>query len=225
LKKYIIYLFVITLMISCSDDNSDAARAYVRIINGSPDAGNINLTFGSTIVIGNVSYQSSGAFTRTDPGKYLTSITPVTGSWTPQSADYTYYANSYYTVIISDSAKNASATIQEDGRGAPAAGKCHLRIFHLLGNGTNSVDITYGSESLYTARTFNDHKTNGNIAAYKDVTPGTQTITVKTVGTSTVVTSLPNISFQAGRKYTACIFGFAGGTGSSAPAMALYDDN
>lgn len=218
-------LLAIRVLGSCSDDNNDAPRTYVRIINGSPDAGNVNLNFAGTTIIGNVSYQSTGAFARTDPGKYQTTITPVSGSWTPQTAEYTYYANSYYTVILSDSAKKASATIQEDGRGAPAAGKSHLRIFHLLGNGSNPVDITYGSELMYTARTFNDHKLNGNIATYKDVTPGTQTITVKNVGSSTIVTSLPNVSIQSGRKYTVCIFGFLGGTGSSAPAMVLYDDN
>lgn len=220
-KASVLLLLLISIMqFSCS--KSDSAKTYIRIINGSPDAGALNLSFNGTLSIGNVSGNTASNYITTNAGNMAFAVYQASGSTPFVNNSLNALADTYYSVIIADSLSRVKTSVVVDSRTPPPAGKAYVKFIHLVPNGP-AYDFITGTTTLSGARTFNDQISSAS-SAYVAVSAADLEIDVKISGTNTLVSSIPSVVFAEGKFYTILITGVVGGSGSNAIGMKVFND-
>jgi hypothetical protein len=219
-------LFTI-LLVSCNkDDNDDnMAQARIMVVHASPNAPAVDVRVNNQVALTNVAYPSNSAYTAVNAGSTNVKVSP-TGTMTYViDANVTVDANSSYSIFAVDSVARIKAAVVTDNLSAPAAGKAHVRFFHFSPNAP-AVDIAVaGGAVLFPDRNFNDQGTNANVANFTPVDAGTYTLEVRAAGTTTSVLSIPNVTLQAGKIYTAFAKGLVGGSGTQALGAQIIANN
>lgn len=221
IKVSVLFLSLITILqFSCS--KSDSPKTYIRIINGSPDAGALNLAFDGTLAIGNVSTNTASGYITTNAGNMSFAVYKTSGSSPFVNNSLNALADTYYSVIIADSFSRVKTSVVIDSRTPPPAGKAYVKFLHLVPNGP-AYDFITGATTLSAGRTFNDQVSSAS-SGYVAVSAADLTIDVKITGTNTQVTSIPSVVFADGKFYTILITGVVGGTGANAIGMKVFTD-
>lgn len=207
---------------SCSKDNEPGApapqTAKVMVVHASPNAPavDVRINNGTTPAITNLAFPNNTGYADVPAGNVNIKVSQ-TGTTTPNVIDATVQlnANTNYSVIALDSLSKIKASVVVDNLAAPAAGKAHVRFFHLSPNApTVSITTVGGTTTLFANRSFNDQNTNAAFANFTPVDAGTVNLEVR--ANNAVVLTLPPLALQAGKIYTVFARGFLNGTGNQA---------
>jgi hypothetical protein len=217
-------LLIFALFVSCSEKTETKPTSFIRVIHASPDALPMDFKIKDQLLIGSIGYGAATGFQPTDTGWTNYTLRPAGSATGGLSGSIRLLQDAAYTLIAANSSTNMSGSLTRDPRSIPPSGKAFLRVLHLSSDAPG-VQILLGGSILYSGRVFSDHANNENLLQYKEINAGTQTLELRVPGSSTVLTSLPNVNYLDGHLYTVCLIGFLNGTGNTALKMTAYDDN
>jgi hypothetical protein len=201
--------------IGCDKDDDKAPQANVMVVHASPNAPAVDIRVNNAIAGTNLAYPGNTGYLPVNAGATNLKVSPTGTTTYVIDANVTLTADMNYSVFALDSVSKIKAAVVSDNLAAPAAGKAHVRFFHLSPNAP-AVDIAVkNGPVLFGNRMFND-QTNANFTQFTPVDAGTYNLEVRVAGTSTVALDLPNITLQQGKIYTVFARGFLGGSGAQA---------
>jgi hypothetical protein len=228
LKPFSLFLALLAIgFTGCSDDDDDlpVQNAQVMVVHASPNAPNVDVRVNNAVALTNVPFPVNSGYNAIPAGNTNIKISPTGTTTYVIDANVDLMANTNYSVFAIDSVSKIKAAVVTDNLTAPAAGKTHVRFFHLSPNAPAvSVAVT-GGPILFGNRSFNDQTTNTGAIAFTPVDAGTYNLEVRLAGTNTVVLSLPNVALAAGKIYTVFAKGFVGGTGAQALGAQIITHN
>jgi hypothetical protein len=112
------------------------------------------------------------------------------------SAKDTFFdAEAFYSVFASDSAQKMKALLLKDDLSAPAAGKAHVRLLHLVPNAP-AIDIMNDTTHVLNAIAYNTAQ------SFLPITAGTYQFKAVLTGTMDSVYQTDNLVLQDGKIYT-----------------------
>ena len=231
MKKIFVNVFsLVTVLLAftaCNkdDNNKEMPKSQVMVVHASPNAPNVDVRINNSVALTNVAYPTNSNYSAVNSGSTDIKVSPTGTTNYVIDATVNLEANKYYSVFAIDSVSKIKAAVVSDDLTAPAAGKAHVRFFHLSANAP-AVDIAVtGGAVLFSNRKFNDQATNASLASFTPLNAGTYNLEVRAAGTNTVVLALPNITLTAGKIYTVFAKGFLGGTGAQALGAQIIANN
>ncbi|HMS33507.1 MAG TPA: DUF4397 domain-containing protein [Ignavibacteria bacterium] len=216
-------LCILTLSVfsGCNNDDDNpitpSLTSYVTVTHSSPNAPNVDILFGSTVVATNVPYLGTMQYKSVTGNSVVNLKINVTGTSTTviDTAIYCQDGKSY-TVFAYDSVSKIKPLVLTDDLTSPGSTNAKVRFIHLSPNApTVDVGVT-GKAIWFPFYSF------GQYSSFRAVTGGTYTdLNVFLAGTPTLVYSVPNVTFTAGKIYTIVADGFAG----SSFGLTVYPNN
>lgn len=191
--------------------------ALITVINASPDSQPLdffldqNLTNASPIRYGYIL-----DYTRAYTGKRVASFY-VSGTQQKVVADtINLDANKYYSLFLSNSASTPDVTLLTDTLSKPASGMAAVRFVN-VSTSIPAVDLDIQGGAVLAS-----NKAYKSFTTYMPVEAGKSTnLEIKQTGTSTVLVSLSNITFQNGAVYTVWLHGLTGATDQTKLALDI----
>jgi phage baseplate assembly protein gpV len=203
---------IVGLFTGCTSDGGvtptpGAGTAQVLVSHASPNAPGVDLLVDNSVVGTNLTYPNNTGYLTVPAGTRNIKVRVTGTTTTVIDANVPLAANAVYSVFAADSVSNLTPVVLTDDLTAPAAGKAHVRFVHLAPNAP-AVDIALqGGAVVFPNTVFK------NSTAFTPLDAGTYNLEVRVAGTSTVVLSLPNVTFANGGIYTVFARGFVGGSG------------
>ncbi len=184
--------------------------ATVLVSHASPDAPAVDLLVDNVVVGTGLTFPNNTGYLTVNAGTRNVKVR-VSGTTTNViDANLPIAANTNYTVFAVDSVAKLSTVILTDDLSAPAAGKAHVRFVHLSPNAP-AVDIALQGGAVVFPNTAFKGST-----VFTPLDAGTYNLEVRLAGSSTVVLSLPNVTFADGGIYTVFARGFVNGAANQA---------
>lgn len=196
------------------DDHTASSEATVRVVHASPDAPNVDVRFGNTVVFANVPYFSAGV-RNVAAGPTRVRVNAAGTSTTVIDVTPTFEANRLYTVLAVNNLASIAPLVLDDVNAGPGAGQARIRLVHSApGAGLVDIYVTAPGDALPATPTLSDVEfqdvsnpltvASGNyrVRITPANTPGTVVIDTGTVtlgsNTSTVAVALANPAGTAG---------------------------
>jgi len=227
LKHIFIALSLTTFLISCDKEETPQATASVNVIHASPDAPGVDLLVDNLKVnTAALNFPDATGYLKVFAGTRNIKVNATGTNNSVINANLTFSANKYYSVYAYNRLASISAFLVEDNLAVPAAGKAHIRFFHLS---PDAPVVTVGTLSgttftpVFTNRSFETQATASANQNFTPVTAGTYTFDVQ-VNDASVLT-LSNIVLQEGKIYTVFAKGLVSGTGSQALGAQIVTHN
>ena len=214
-KKVLGTTAALALLVGCkSDDNgvtpAPTGSAKVMVVHASPDAPAVDLLVNNTVVASGLAFPNSTDYLTVSAGTQNVKVRVAGTTTTVIDANLPISANTNYSVFAADSVSRLAPVVLTDDLSSPAAGKAHVRFVHLSPNAP-AVDIALRGGAVV----FSNIAFKGN-TSFTPLNAGTYNLEVRLAGTTTVVLSLPNVTFADGGIYTVFAKGFVNGTGGQA---------
>ncbi|AKQ44519.1 cell wall anchor protein [Rufibacter radiotolerans] len=193
---------------ACEDDDDDVMtmdqKANVMVVHASPNAPSVDLYVdGTKANTAALAYPRNTGYLQVQAGTRNVKVTPAGASATNAviDANLTLAANMNYSVFAAGPVTGISALVVEDNLAAPAAGKAHVRFFHLSPDAPRVDVVVQGGGDLFSDIEFKE------ATAFTPVNAGSYTLLVQPVNTNTnAVTATVNL--EAGKIYTIFAKGF-----------------
>ncbi len=206
----LIFLSSVTLFSCTKTSNNQTVTpvSILSVIDVSPDAPALDFYENSTVINTNaINYGSGLAYFNSYAGNVAFSF-DGNGTSTKLGADnVTLTANHYYTLILANSIKTPDFILLADTLVSPGQTNSSIRFINASANAP-AVDVVVKKGSVLI-----------NNIAYKGVTKfvsapvmTNDTLQVLQAGTSTVLATLPNITFESAGAYTIWLYGVPGST-------------
>jgi len=227
-KVFVLAIFTFTSFSVLSgrtenDNNVNTPPATVNpkttVTHASPNAPNVDILVGETIVATDVPYLGTLPYTTLNAGNNRIRVNVTGTSTTVIDATLSFAEGANYSIFAVDSVNKISAIRVDDDLTPPASGNSHVRFIHLSPNAP-AVDIAVtGGPVLFPDYTFKE------FSNFTPVTAGTYNLEVRLAGTTTVVLSLPNITLENGKIYTVYARGFVGASGTQQLGASIIANN
>jgi len=216
------FIFSLSVISGCDEDQnnpiSPAATSYLSVTHSSPNAPNVDIYFGSTIVASDVPYMNTLQYKSVTGNSVVNLKINVTGTSTTviDTAIYCQDGKSY-SVFAYDSVSKIKPLVLTDDLTSPGSINANVRFIHLSPNGpTVDVGVTGKTQAWFPFYSFSQYSN------FRAVTGGTYTdLNVFLAGTTNLIYSRPNVTFTAGKIYTIVADGFAG----SSFGISIYPNN
>lgn len=222
MKTILCFIGLVLVFSACNKNSNNKPQTSIRVMNASPNAASVDLSPDGKVLISAVKYGFVSDYIKVNAGGFNIRMN-LDGSLLPfTNTDVVLDADKNYTIVIADSISRLKKSLLIDNLSVPPTGKSFVRFFHLAGNGP-TVDLFKGGTAVLSGRVFND-QSNGTGVNYIAIDPGTQTFEVRSSGSASIISILPNVNLAAGKIYTIVVRGFVGGAGTQAVTMNLYTD-
>jgi hypothetical protein len=222
--KIKICLFVCSSSIVCSllllrcQYNDYPFNPKIRIINASPDAPLVDFQLNKKFKAESISFGSASSYIDSSTGDIAISASPTGVNHRIVYTSCQLLNNQFYTFIIDDSVKNIATNLLIDDRSIPANGEANIRLLHLIDN-NESYDVSIGTSVIFLNRTFNDVMFKKY--AYQAISPGKVTLDFRLTGTSAILFSISDLTYESNKLYTIVIYGSA----NQKPNFSIINDN
>ena len=203
-------------LVACDKDDPQPEQSRVLVTHASPNAPGVDLLVDNQKVNSSpLTFPNSTSYLTVNAGTRNVKVNVAGTNTTALEANLPLEKDKNYSVIAYDLVASIKAIAVEDNLAAPAAGKAHIRFFH-LSPGAPAVTVGVLSGSTFTPvfsnRAFETQATAATNAAFTPVDAGTYTFDVRVAGTTTSVLTLTGINLQAGKIYTVFARGIVGNT-------------
>ena len=182
-------------------------NSFIRIFHASPDAPPVDIYANGNLIASNIMYKDLTHYIAVPPGNYNIRVYPAGQVQTPViNTNLAIPPQSTFTVAAVGKLSDISLLpIPEPYMPMETSGKSYVRFVHLSPNAP-SVDITLpNGDTVFANTSFK------GITDYISLNPGKYTLQVRPSGSSTVVLSLPGVSFEPNSIYTIYAVGLVGG--------------
>jgi len=217
----ILSISTLAIFSGCDEDQnnplSPTATSYLSVTHSSPNAPNVDIYFGSSLVASDVPYMNTLQYRSVTGNSVVDLKINVAGTSTTviDTALYCQDGKSY-SVFAYDSVSKIKPLVLTDDLTSPGSTNAKVRFIHLSPNGpTVDVGVT-GKSVWFPFYSFSQYSN------FRAVTGGTYTdLNVFLAGTTSLIYSRPNVTFTAGKIYTIVADGFAG----SSFGISIYPNN
>ncbi len=217
IKKFSLFVLIAVTsiaMVSCSEDDNPTdpspSQGMVMAVHTSPNAPEVDILVDDVVAAEGLIYTQNTGYANVVAGTRNVKVYVPALDANIFDANLPIAANTNYSVFAIDSVENIDFILTVDDLTSPAAGKAHVRFFHLSPNAPG-VDITTTDGTLV----FEDYEFS-EYSEFKPLDAGTYDLQVRLQGTDTVVLELPGIAVADGKIYTVYAKGFVGGEGNQA---------
>lgn len=220
LSALVVFTALVTIS-SCKKDEDAKTYAKVLVTHASPDAPGVDLLVdNSKQNSAALTFPNSTAYLQVESGSRNIKVNVAGTSTTVIDANLTLEKDKNYSVFAVDSVSKISAVVLEDDLTAPASGKAHVRFVHLSPNAP-AVDVAVagGGPVVFANKSFKES------TAFTPLDAGAYNLEVRVAGTSTVALTLPTITLESGKIYTAFAKGFLGGSADQALGAQIIVNN
>jgi len=190
-----------------------AGQARVRVIQGSADAGAVDILAGTTTIVSNLAFGASSAFVDVPAGTAVPIAVNTTGTTTtvvgPTNVDLV--AGRTYTIFISGTTGNLTAIPIVD-----RAFDAQARFVHASPDAP-AIDVVADGRVIISNLAF------PNVTQYVAVPANGTCVAVTGTGSTTAVIPAALLNFNSGSKQTAVILGQA--AGNPALSVAVFSDD
>lgn len=205
-------------LIACDKDDSSPDVAAVNVIHASPDAPGVDLLVDNVKVNTNaLTFPNATGYLTVNAGTRNIKVNAAGTTTTVINADLSLVKNNRYSVYAFNVLASISAFMVQDDLTTPAAGKAHIRFFHLSPDAPAvTVGVLDGANftPVFSNRSFETQASATANQAFSPVTAGTYTFDVRVGNTS--VLNVPGVVLQAGKIYTVFAKGLVAGAGAQA---------
>ena len=200
--------------------HAQTATTRIRINHLAPDSAPFDVYVDGKALFKGLAYSQVSVYAPVAVGSHTVALYPPTakGKGTPLTSLTTanLAATTDHTYVAFGRVANLALRPFIDDNSAPAQGKARVRFTNASPD-VSGVDLgLQGGTPLFTAIA------SGATGGYVSVDAGTYTVEITAAGTTLV--SAPNVTFEAGKVYTAYLVGLRSGTGTQALKGALTRD-
>lgn len=191
-------------------------EALVRVVHAIPAGAPVDIYAGDLAVFESLAYKAVMPYRVVEGKRYVFSARPAGMANAKPLASNTegLRDGSYYTVFALPTLNHGvHLRVVDDLLTAPAAGRAKLRIVH-GGSDAGEVDVfaAGGERALFDGVDFQ------SVTAYEELAPMNGPIEIRTAGQAAALTTIANVTIEAGRFYTVVIVGNA----RSTPAIEAF---
>jgi hypothetical protein len=216
LLKNLMTISAIAVTFVACDKDEDPKTGKMLVTHASPNAPGVDLLVDNVKVNSTpLTYTNNTGYLTVNAGTRNVKVNVAGSSTTVINADLPITMDKNYSVFATNLVASISAIAVEDNLAAPAAGKAHIRFFHLSpGAPAVTVGVLAGAvfTPVFSNRTFETQATANTNAAFTPVDAGTVTLDVRLAGTTTSVLTVPGVVLQSGKIYTVYARGIVGNT-------------
>jgi Domain of unknown function (DUF4397) len=210
--------FSFSFIVSCNDNNPTTpvvATSALSIILSSPDAPNVDIYLGNSLIASNISYMQYLSYLSLPAGINEIELVAAGTSTILVDTTYNYQENGFYSMFVIDSLSNIKSLILPDDLSAPPSNSSKIRFLNLSPNGPD-MDLKSESDSLawYSNYPFPEASSFNSVAA------GTYNIDLEISGSQIILDSLDNMNLANGGIYTFIASGFDGASGQQALGLS-----
>ena len=221
----LVTVFSLSILTGCDEDNPlspSTPQAFLTVIHASPNAPNVDIIYGSSTVASDVPYLTRLAYIPVT-GNAVTNLRINAAGTSTTVIDTALFMENgmYYTVFAYDSLSKIKPLFLNDNLSSPGSINANVRFVHLSPNGP-TVDIgVSGKSPWFPFYSFSQ------ASGFRPVTGQMyDSLNVyNPAGSSNIIYTKPNVTFEAGRIYTIIANGFAGGSGTQAFGLTIYPNN
>jgi hypothetical protein len=193
-------LATMVFLVGCGGSGSSAK---LRIMNASPDVGNINALIDDKSVASSVGYGNATDYISVDTNAQQLKIEPSGSSNVVIDQSLTIASGSNTTVVAAGFASNMSALILDDDLNAPSSGNVKLRLVNAApGLGTVDVYVVPPGTNLLTVTPTASQVAFESASGYQTLASGTYEVIYTTPGTAFVVFDGGSFTFGGGQNRT-----------------------
>lgn len=220
----VLTIFTLSFFAGCNEDNPVSPvtpQAYLTVVHASPNAPNVDILYGSSVVASDVPYLTRLAYIPVT-GNSVTNLKINAAGTSTTVIDTALYMEDTksYSVFVYDSLSDIKPLFLTDNLSSPGSTNANVRFIHLSPNGP-TVDVGVSGKSVwFPFYSFSEY------SSFRPVTGGMyDSLNVYPAGTSTVFYTKPDVNFESGRIYTIIANGFVGATGTQAFGLTIYPNN
>ena len=211
------FLFSI-IFLSCNTNNpSSGPLAAFLVVHTSPDAPNLDVYAGSSLIITDMAYSTSTTYFGAAPNIYNFQFAGAATSNILLSDFINFDGGKGYSIFVIDSLSKLKLSIANDEFAAPSGDSVLLRFLHFSPNAGTLDLVINGGDTLYLNRSFNDNQVSSSLDDFIAIPSGTYILDMRDAGTSNIAYST-TVNLTAGNVYTLYAKGFRG---SGVPATDL----
>ncbi len=191
-----------------SASSAPAPQARLRFLQASPDATALDVWVDGSVVLSNVSFKDATPYLTLTPGSHAVKVVPA-GASTPEyiTATVALSDSTDYTFVAAGSLASIQSVLLVDQNRPLPIGQPRMR-FGNLSPDAGAVDLALQGGQVITGFA---NLTFKGIANYTTTLPGgTYTLEVRTAGTSTVLLTVPGVTFRNDSVYSLFLMGTAG---------------
>ncbi|HLZ87258.1 MAG TPA: DUF4397 domain-containing protein [Puia sp.] len=207
-----ILAFTWTACSKAGSTSTTSAVTYLSMIHGAPYTGAATLYLNDTLITQSTGI-ATGAFSSKygtiRPGSYTAKLKKAgTDSLLDQLTASSYDTLNFYTILLynSPSDKSAHAVKIVDDFSSVTSSNAYYRFFHLAPDYPR-VNLYLNGTLMQDNRTPADNAVINDFNAFKPISAGYYTITVKDATTDSVIATSPSVSLAAGTPYTIWVGG------------------
>jgi hypothetical protein len=187
--------------------------AYLRVLHAIPDGPNADVYVDGQKVLSDVAFKSVSEYLSVPSGKRSLKITASGKTEALLQGSATVGKDKYYTAAAYGTAAKPALLVQNESTGKDVAGKARVRAFDLV-HGEAKVDITVPSTRSKAGYTTLFSALAPGKTSARTVKADTVTLQVRADGK--LVKELPNVQWEAGKKYAIFAVGLVGANGPQA---------
>lgn len=213
-------IFSASFFTACNDDDNPivppAQTSELSITHASPDAPNVDIFIGTTLVRSNVAYLSTLQYVDLVPGNNQIVFKTAGTSTVLIDTTIFFQQDKFYSIFVMDSLANIQPLLVIDDLELPGSLNSNIRFINLSPN-SPSVNI----QAQGKANPWFPFYSFGQAADFRPVTAGTYNIEMISTVSATILLTAPNVVLTQGRIYTLISNGFVGGTGNQALGFTM----
>jgi len=182
-------------------------NSYIRVLHASPDAPPVDVYANDMLIAQNLAFNDYTNYLSVPPGNYIVEVFPTGEKVTPVVySNLTIPTGSAFTIAAIGNLENIGLYPIPEEYTPPQNGKySYVRFVHLSPNAP-PVDIALPNGTQLFEDVEYEEYTN-----YMRVNPATYTFEVKPTGSNDIVLSVPDVTLEAGKIYTAYATGLVDG--------------
>jgi hypothetical protein len=221
-------LVIMTILIGCSDDNNNKAVptefASVRVLQGSPDAPNVDVLVDGQVVLADVPYKAASEFLSVVSGTRNVKVNAAGTSTSVINADLSFAGNSFTTIIATDFLAKIDALVLPDEGSPPSGNLLKIRVVHGSPSAPSvDVDVTAPGTDINAETPTLPNVPFKGFSDFLEIPEGDYQIRITAAGSKTPVFDSGSIPLDAGAILTAVAVDATGGA-SPVSLVALTND-
>lgn len=217
-----VMLLSVSFLTGCEEDNpvNPTSEARMQFTHASPDAPNIDIYIGSSVVASNVAYLNTVSYLNIT-GDAISRVR-INGAGTNTTIiDTSLFCQTgkSYSFIVFDSLQSLTPLFLTDDLTSPGSNS-GARFIHLSPNGPTVDAGGIGKSNWFPFYSFTQY------SSFRPVAPNdSYTLFANLAGTGTTIASVSNVDFSAGKLHTIILRGFSGGAGSQQLGLTVIPNN
>ena len=208
-------LLLTAVLLSAPGCGGGGQHTQLRVLQGSADAGSVNVLVDGTTLFSNVAFAAPTKYAEASPGSRHLQVQQAGSSTSIIDQTVSLNGGANYTLITANFVSNITPLFLTDDTAAPGAGKIQLRLVNDMPS-VGSIDVYVVTPGTLPGTVLPTISNLGldSVTAYQSLSAGTYEVIVTGVGNVFTYLDTGPITFTAGQNRTIVLMSNLSGYGS-----------